>query len=318
MSTSDSTHLSGFLTYATASLPDLAKSIKDTLAADFRKQGIEHPRLQQVLRNPRNLIGIEPVLTGCNCQDLIEQVAQLLIREADSAKWLDSKINLNVVSMVLRSGRKADAPDTHRFLQKIVTPAWLEKNYDTLPPRYIALALRALWAWTPDLIGAFRAEALNRRASGLIWSLHHKTDEQAIQCIELLGACRLFHVDATKTVHRWPSQPQLNRFLQFFADNLGEHLRSHQIRFLIGLRELSRRRPDSISIPENIGSQVLARWQTTVSENPNHEMLKAWMVEWLEKCAKANWQLVKDNIPLPQPVSGSSSSSGPQAEALQS
>jgi hypothetical protein len=26
------------------------------------------------------------------------------------------------------------------------------------------------------------------------------------------------------------------------------------------------------------------------------------MIEWLERCAKANWRLIKDNIPFPEPV----------------
>jgi hypothetical protein len=186
-----------------------------------------------------------------------------------------------------------------------VTTDWLQTNYGKLPPEIIANGLKALWSWTPDFVYKhFQSEDLEQRAGGLVCNLYRcETGERVIKPIELLGACSHFRLDVTRTTHAWLSQAQLDETLRFFDSGLGkQHLSSHQILFLVGLREMVRRQPNLATLPNEIGNHVLALWRTTESPNPNHQRLYAWMIEWLERCAKANWRLVKDNIPVPEPV----------------
>jgi hypothetical protein len=297
--------LTGFLVYATGALPNIAKSLNAALATDFRGQGIQHPRLKSVISVPLRMYEAEAVFGGCGCRDLVEEVARMLIHEADPAKWTVKGIGLAAVSTVLRLGRGADDSKVQRFLETIVTPKWLETNYSKLPPGKIAIALHALWAWTPDFVRKhFHSEALIHRARGLVYNLFRSgSPDRASEPIKLLGACRHFGLDVAHTTRRWPPQAQLTEILRFFESGLGQqHLSSHQILFLIGLREMARHCADSVAAPGDIGERVLALWRATVSPNPNHQMLNAWMIEWLERCAKANWRLLRDNTPVPEPV----------------
>jgi hypothetical protein len=286
-------------------LPNLAKSVNETLAADFRAQGIGHPRLQSALRGSATLYGVEAVLAGCGCLDLVEEKVRVLIRENTPVAWKDKSGGFGLVVTLLRLGRAADEQDIQRFLKTTATTEWLQTNYHKLPPEIIANGLHALWAWTPDFVRKhFQSEALIQRASGLVCNLYRcDIKEQIIQRIQLLGACSHFHLDATQTTRAWLSQVQLDETLQFFDSGLGkQHLNAHQILFFVGLREMIRRQPNQVAVPNEIGDHVLALWRTTVSPNLNHQRLNAWMIEWLERCAKANWQLVKDTIPFPDPV----------------
>jgi hypothetical protein len=301
----DSTNLSGFLKYAAYALPNLAKSVNETLAANFRAQGTKHPRLKSVLRDPGRLYEAEAVFAGCGCSDLVEETARTLIREKAPGAWKDKPGAFGIVVTMLKLGRGADEQDIRQFLKTIVTADWLKTNYDKLPPEIIAIGLKTLWSWTPEFVHKhFLCKSLEQRASGLICNLYRcGTKERVIKPIELLGAYSHFRLDATQTTRAWLSQVQFNETLQFFNSGLGQQdLNAHQILFFVGLRELIRRQPHLVSIPSEIGDHVLALWRANVSPNLNHQRLNAWMIEWLERCAKANWQLVKDNIPFPDPV----------------
>ena len=71
---------------------------------------------------------------------------------------------------------------------------------------------------------------------------------------------------------------------------------------MVGLRELARRCLDPISFPSDVGARVLTLLEGTASPVPNHERLNYWLLDWLERCSKHGWRLIKDDIPIPEPV----------------
>ncbi len=306
-SDTESGSLNGFLQYAVDVFPELADLVRHTIAVEFRAQGVHHPRLEPVLRDARLFPRIAGLLRSCDCQEILSELSCLLIQEDADAAWRSQSLSLGLVSTVLRSIEPTPEADLRQFLDRVASREWLERNYIRLPPRDIAIALFSLWAWTPAFVHEyFPSEALVHRASGLIRFLSRcDNDEGAICRLELCGSCALLGLDATQTSCFWPAQSQIDGIMRELAGDLGDgHLSAHQVLFFVGLRVLVEHHRKRMTIRREIGDRVLARWETNDSPNPNHQRLNTWMLDWLHRCAAANWRLLTGDStpPIPVPV----------------
>jgi len=297
-------NLAGFMSYLGGALPNVAEALNTEMAREFNASGIEHVRLQVLPGDPRGFPDAERVLLGCGCRDLARALAGRLIEAADRSVWHVRGVHFNEVTTVLRLANTGDEPAIRRFLDQVVTKDWLQTQYEKVPPQLIAIALHVLWAYTPHYVcDHFLAAFPIPRVEAFIRFLHQVGPARAIPNIELLGASSLFNVDICGTTRQWPTQAGLDEIARHFFCGLGEkRLDSHQILFLAGLREMVRRRAHRIRFAPEIGERALTLLKATDSPLPNHQRLDAWLSDWLDRCAKHGWQLLRDNIPVPESV----------------
>jgi len=299
------TQVVGFMRLAAQSFPEIANSLNEAFANEFRRCGVEHPRLAAARENPALLASVEPVLRGCGCANLLETIAQTAVARVLLRGGLSPDVTLSHVSALLRLARHAPEADLRKFLDVAISPEWLHKSFSHLPPHDMAIALQVLWSWTaPDICRRFRHPRLGNRAAGLARNLYRCANyARGGPILELIGACFLLGVDSLSWIPVWPSQTTVAAFIEANdAGNVKRHIDGHRALFIIGLRALARRARTIYAMPPEVGGRLLAQWRATESDNPNHRNLKSWMITWLEKCGQDSWKLLVDRTPVPTQV----------------
>jgi hypothetical protein len=56
-----------------------------------------------------------------------------------------------------------------------------------------------------------------------------------------------------------------------------------------GLREMARLRSDRVSVPAEAGEGVRGLWKVSTPPTERHAAFNAWMLDWLDRCAQAEW-----------------------------
>ena len=57
---------------------------------------------------------------------------------------------------------------------------------------------------------------------------------------------------------------------------------------------MARLRSDPVQVPALAGEQILTFWKNSTGYNDKQRTLNAWMIDWLEECARFNWVLTRD------------------------
>jgi hypothetical protein len=119
------------------------------------------------------------------------------------------------------------------------------------------------------------------------------------QChaLQLWGTAGLLSLDVDVESVQWPSSRRCRELLDF-ARPQNESIDLRTIQLWLGLRSMARNRSDTVAAPEQIGNLILELWRETTSGSERQEALNRWMIDWLERCAAADWQILPDATPL--------------------
>jgi hypothetical protein len=234
--------------------------------------------------------------------ELAEAPARELITTAEPEHWQVPGIGLRHLSQVMRSGRTAGRENVLRFLDRIATPVWLEQQYEEASPGAIAAVLFGLWgSYDQSMLDHFQLKALFSRVAAKMKNLDGLPTEQLSAALRLLGISALIGVALDNEQVRWPEVQQVRDAISFAATPAGmTTIVPAQIQRWLGLREMARLRSDRVMIPAVAGEQTLMLWKNSTGNNDKQRMLNAWMIDWLERCARSNWVLAPDHTPLTQ------------------
>ena len=326
--------LASFLEYAERKLPSLSKILTDRLGGQrllilLQELACRAPLdsllkfLQTVAIAPAVVLAIDrdewdksrsvdnseqpsyfPALSGVlrrlGKPELAEAPARALISAAKPQHWHVSGLGLHHLSHVMRLGRMVGTETVLRFLVRIVTPAWLERQYGKAPSYGIAAALFGLWGYhEQSILDHFRIEALKSRVTAEMKSLNTLTPENLSSALQLLGCSALIRVCVDKSQVGWPNADQVREAIRFAAPR-GEMVTiGHiQIQFWLGLREIARMWPGRITVQAELGNQVLTLWKNSTGYTDKQNALNVWMIDWLERCAQSGWMLIPDHTPF--------------------
>jgi hypothetical protein len=73
-----------------------------------------------------------------------------------------------------------------------------------------------------------------------------------------------------------------------------------EIQLWLGLQEMARLRSDRVSVPAEAGEGVRGLWKVSTPPTERHAAFNAWMLDWLDRCAQAEWLLLADDVPMAQ------------------
>jgi hypothetical protein len=228
--------------------------------------------------------------------ELAEAPARVLISAAEPQHWHASGIGLPQLGQVMRLGHAAGTESILRFLDRIVTPAWLEQQYKAASTGAIAASLFGLWgSYEQTVWDHFCLKALSSRLAAEMKRLDTMKPEFLSAALQLLGSSALIGVQVDKTRVKWPQVQQVHEAIRFAAPRAGMTTIGYiQIQFWLGLREMARLRPDPVLVPAIAGEQILTLWKNSTGYNDKQRTLNAWMIDWLEQCARFNWVLTRD------------------------
>jgi hypothetical protein len=258
----------------------------------------DRSRLAERSEQPSFFHGLAKELQRLGRPELAEVPAHSLIRTADPQHWHVPTVGLPQVSQVIRLGHAAGREAVLRFLDRIATPAWLEQQYERASSGAIASALFGLWSGCEqEELDYFRVQALSSRLAAEMRWLHQMDSGLLSAALSLLGSAALVGEYVDKSLVIWPQVQQVHEAIHFTAPLAGMTTIGYiQVQFWLGLREMARLRSDSMMVPAMAGEQILELWKGSIGYNDKQQTLNAWMIDWLEQCARSNWVLISDHV----------------------
>jgi len=225
--------------------------------------------------------------------ELAETPARVLINTPDVQHWHAPGIGLTQLTQVMRLGHAAGSESVRRFLDRIVTPTWLQQQYNVASTGRIAAALFGLWGtYEQVVLDRFCVDALSLRLAAEMRLLPVMNPEFLSAALQLLGSSALIGVQADRTPVNWPHVQQVHEAVRFGAPRAGMTTIGYiQIQLWLGLHEMARLRPDPLTADPLCGEQILCLWRHSKGYNDKQETLNAYMIDWLERCAGSNWTL---------------------------
>lgn len=220
----------------------------------------------------------------------------VLINTSGVQDWHAPGIGLTQLSQVMRLGREAGSESLRSFLDRIVTPTWLQQQYNAASTGAIASALFGLWGtYEQVVLDRFCVEALTLRLTAEMKRLEAMNPEFLSAALQLLGSSALIGIQADEALVNWPHVKQVHEAVRFAAPRAGMTTIGYiQIQLWLGLREMARLRPDPLTLDPQSGEQILWLWRNSKGYNDKQETLNAYMVHWLEQCARSSWMLRSD------------------------
>ena len=121
--------------------------------------------------------------------------------------------------------------------------------------------------------------------------------EDQCHALQLWGTSSLLNMVVEVETVQWPHTRRCREFLEF-ARPEQESIDIRSIQLWLGLRRMALHRSDMVIVTGQTGNQILGLWRDTTSSSERQESLNRWMIDWLERCAAADWQILPDDIPL--------------------
>ena len=119
---------------------------------------------------------------------------------------------------------------------------------------------------------------------------------EVIDVLRLLGCCTLFGLDLKGIRVGWLDEEQLSDIVTFAAPGPDvETIEPYDIQLWLGLHELARLRRDSVQVQAEVGERILSLLANADAASDLQRRLHAWIMDWLQRCAKSDWILVKDS-----------------------
>jgi hypothetical protein len=180
-----------------------------------------------------------------------------------------------------------------------VTPEWLARNYSNATQGGLAGSLLALATnLTPEFHSRFITSALQARLDDDLASV---MPEDWATLLSMIGAAAILGASPTRRWVRWPDEPALAQIVESRrpADNAFGTL---QIQFWCGLREMTRRRTDTVKVPSAEAKIVLGSWRDVQPPTTFAAACNASMIRWLERCERADWILDRSGPPIREDI----------------
>ncbi len=250
-----------------------------------RKRGREKPQQPDFMVNVANLF------SQMGRPELVATPARVLIEAADPGAWHVPVIGINHLSHTIRFSAGVKRHHLVRFLDRIVTPTWLDRNYSQAAQGGLAGPLLALATnLPPEFHSRFVTPSLQTRLNRDLAAAESGDIDAWAKTFSLIGSAAVLGATAICRGVRWPDGQALARIVESRRppDNAFGVL---QIQFWCGLREMARRRSDSVKVPPGEAKIVLASWRNAQPPTPFATACNASMIAWLERCETAEWIL---------------------------
>jgi hypothetical protein len=204
-----------------------------------------------------------------------------------------------VAEIVLNAGQIEREP-LLRFLDRVLTPRWLEAQYRECGPRTIPHAvLKLVFALPADLHTRLRPWALRARLESGLAAMAAGDPRADLDVLRLLGCAAVLEGRPVTRSSAWLSQAGLIDSME--ADAITQNREQFGILdglLWSGMREMARLRSDEVRVSPGEGELALASWSTLAGPSPFACAYNEAMVAWLEECRNAGWVLARPALQL--------------------
>ena len=261
-------------------------------------------RAKEKPQQPSFALNVQKLFTVLGRPELVVAVARTLIHAADPKAWHAPVIGIHHLSSMIRVSIEEKQDHLARFLERIVVPQWLDKNYSQasqggLAGSWFAIATNL----PPELHSRFVTPSLHARLDRDLTTVEPGRFDTWDTVFSMIGSATLLGAIPTCSGVKWPDDQALGQIVTSRrpADSA---LGSLQLQFWCGLREMARQRANTIKVPPGEGKIVLASWRNLQPRTRFAVAFNASMITWLERCETSDWTLDRCNAPIREDIVG--------------
>ena len=285
---------SGFPTIESAFAQDVLNSI------DLEKWN--HQRAREKPQQPDFMINVAKLFSQMGRPELVVTPSHALIKAADPGAWHVPMIGTHHLSTTIRFSAGVERDHLVRFLDRIIKPEWLDRNYSQAPQGGLAGSLLALATnLPPEFHSRFVTPSLQTRLDRDLAAAESGDIDAWATTFSLIGSAAVLGATAICRGVRWPDDQDLARICvsRRPPDNAFGVL---QIQFWCGLRQMAHHHSDSVKVPPGEAKIILASWRNAQPPTPFATACNASMIAWLERCETAEWILDRSGPPIREDI----------------
>jgi hypothetical protein len=274
-----------------ASAKDFAQDVCDAIdlkAWNYRRAN-ERPQQPNFVLNTKRL------LTELGRAELLFPVARNLIRAADQRAWHGPAIGIHHLSSIMQESAHQERDHLVRFLDRIVLPEWLDRNYSQANQGSLAASWFAIATNLPcEFHSRFVTPGLQARLDQDLAAALFESTDIGTNVFSMIGSAALLGATPNSSDIRWPNSQILDQMMKL-RRSTDETLNSRQMQFWCGLREMARLQTDAVKVPCSEARPILVSWKNLSPRTPFAIAFNASMIAWLETSEASNWNLARCN-----------------------
>lgn len=284
----------------------IASVLTEGDAADVWRQAFLEIDLQDWRNSRKNgpppridaFVNLQGALFRLGRAEFASAPADLIIVSSSHSDWNQAGLGLHHLSHVLRLATKVTEDQQGDFVARVAKPDWLDFLYGSVPAGGLAGNLFAISKSLPvHLCRHFDRKTLRDRISGELRKARDSKSRAA--ALSLWGAASLLGAACDTRGIVWPDARDMEQMLRLRAPPPASEAISHMdIQLWLGLRLMAAELTRPPPIPAELGSQVLALWETAQAAAEANELsqkvveVNATMIPWLRACRSSGWLLL--------------------------
>lgn len=175
----------------------------------------------------------------------------------------------------------------------------MNQQYDRASCGTLAGTLFSLWEHqNQSVLNHFLTDDLKTRIKRELKAMSMYNGRMFADRLQLIGCCDVLGIDISAFEVSLPDNSQLKAVIEFTDPVEGNHkFGLFYINLWIGLRAITRLSKQVVLIPSQAGQKILELWKKANVTTLKQERLNKLMINWLERCANNNWQLIPEESP---------------------
>jgi hypothetical protein len=204
---------------------------------------------------------------------------------------------------VIRCATKASPDEIRRFCERVATGEWLDRHMWGADAGGLAGSLLSLSLSLPkDLRELVCRPSLRMRVVTEMATARPRSTGTWCEILCLLGSATALGLQLDAADLTWSPHINLNAIVEMRSPRAERTtIGPLEAQLWLGLREVARLQPDSLSMPPAQAERILDLWRASAeSENTRSTFaseINVGMVAWLERCRANGWRLVGEASP---------------------
>lgn len=213
----------------------------------------------------------------------------------------------------MRLGRNVGPEIMRHFVATIANAEWLRVEYAQASSGALSAALFGLWCHqSQDIVGPFLTDELRQRVAQEAIRPPSSLPGENVAAISLVGVASLIGLNPPTPPDAVFELANIEALLDWINPDRPNGVFGYiQIQAWLGLRAIARVGSHSVQVPPKVGRCFLTQWKQIEGQTPQQEALNSWMIGWLERCEREEWQLVRDEDCCPACPSVKAVETGP-------
>jgi transcriptional regulator with XRE-family HTH domain len=270
--------------------------LSDKIVLAIQKDAWDSARAAERAVRPDFFASLAIRLRNLGRPELAQVPARVVMREANSQHWTTHTVHVRHLSHLLSLASPTSKDEQRRFLDKVLMPEWLDRQYEKASAGSLAGAIFSLLvSLDQENWQKFALPALGERAWRELSRINGEDLEHCAEALSLFGMAYAINPDFARVRQFLPIGSQwMNRII--LMSNPSPHqsrITIRQMQLWLGVRALVRLQAAPIKLEEYLGDCMLGVIRVSIPQAQKTGGFTSQLHNWLEASAKNDWILAR-------------------------